>query len=158
MAVKLTVLSWYCQKLELPAHTRLFINLLRPSLCHFHIQEWDVISLEAKNLISHLLVRDATKRYTTEMILQHPWIQEVTIRSLLPSFLLCTGFLPSLKASLNFVRLSFRTYISCVFNCHDPHLFLDPFVQIYEIHIFIIYFSLLYFHRRATHLFPPLPY
>ena len=87
VTVKLTVLSWYCQKLELPSHTHLFINLLRPSLCHFHIQEWDVISLEAKNLISHLLVRDATKRYTTEMILQHPWIQEVTFRSLLPSFL-----------------------------------------------------------------------
>ena len=87
MTVRLTALSWYCQKLELPAHTRLFINLLRLSLCHLHIQEWDVISLEAKNLISHLLVRDATKRYTTEMILQHPWIQEVIIRSLLPSFL-----------------------------------------------------------------------
>ena len=93
MAIKLTVLSWYCQKLELPAHARLFINLLGPSLCHFHFQEWDVISLEAKNLISHLLVRDATKRYTTEMILQHPWIQEVTMQSLLPSFLLCTEFL-----------------------------------------------------------------
>ena len=87
VTVKLTVLSWYCQKLELPAHTRLLINLLRPSLCHFHFQEWDVISQEAKSLISHLLVRDATKRYTTEMILQHPWIQEVIIRSLLPSFL-----------------------------------------------------------------------
>ena len=93
MAIKLTVVSWYCQKLELPAHTHLFINLLGPSLCHFHLQEWDVISLEAKNLISHLLVRDATKRYTTEMILQHPWIQEVSMQSLLPSFLLCTGFL-----------------------------------------------------------------
>ena len=108
VTVKLTVLSWYCQKLELPAHTRLFINLLRPSLCHFHIQEWDVISLEAKNLISHLLVRDATKRYTTEMILQHPWIQEVTIRSLLPSFLLCTGFLPT-YFSLHLLHL-FRVY------------------------------------------------
>ena len=108
VTVKLTVLSWYCQKLELPAHTRLFINLLRPSLCHFHIQEWDVISLEAKNLISHLLVRDATKRYTTEMILQHPWIQEVTIRSLLPSFLLYTGFLPT-YFSLHRLHLS-RVY------------------------------------------------
>ena len=42
-------------------------------------QEWDGISLEAKNLISHLLVRDATKRYTTDMILQHSWIEEVTV-------------------------------------------------------------------------------
>ena len=103
VTVKLTVLSWYCQKLELPAHTRLFINLLRPSLCHFHIQEWDVISLEAKNLISHLLVRDATKRYTTEMILQHTWIQEVTIRSLLPSFLLYTGFCRSIFHFIVFI-------------------------------------------------------
>ena len=112
MVIKLTVLSGYCQKLELPTHTRLLINLLRPSLCHFHIQEWDVISLEAKNLISHLLVRDATKRYTTEMILQHPWIQEVTIRSLLPSFLLYTGFLP-IYFSLHRLHLS-RVYYELI--------------------------------------------
>ena len=53
-----------------------------------------------------------------------------------------------------FFRLSFRTYISCVFNCHDPHLFLYPSVQIYEIHIFIIYFSLLLFSQASN---TPLP-
>lgn len=44
----------------------------------FPAKEWDGISLEAKNLISHLLVRDATKRYTTDMILQNPWIEEAS--------------------------------------------------------------------------------
>lgn len=44
----------------------------------FPAKEWDGISSEAKDLISHLLVRDATKRYTTETILQHPWIEEAS--------------------------------------------------------------------------------
>ncbi|PFX30795.1 MAP kinase-interacting serine/threonine-protein kinase 2 [Stylophora pistillata] len=41
-------------------------------------QEWQSISSEAKDLISHLLVRDATKRYTTDMILEHTWIKEAS--------------------------------------------------------------------------------
>lgn len=46
---------------------------------HFLFKEWQCISLEAKDLISHLLVRDATKRYTTDMILEHTWIEEVCV-------------------------------------------------------------------------------
>lgn len=46
---------------------------------HFLFKEWQCISLEAKDLISHLLVRDATKRYTTDMILEHSWIEEVCV-------------------------------------------------------------------------------
>lgn len=44
----------------------------------FPEKEWDGISIEAKNLISHLLVRDASKRYTADMVLQHSWIQEAS--------------------------------------------------------------------------------
>ena len=53
---------------------------------HFLFKEWQCISLEAKDLISHLLVRDATKRYTTDMILEHTWIEEVCV---CVHFLLC---------------------------------------------------------------------
>lgn len=44
----------------------------------FPSKEWQSISSEAKDLISHLLVRDATKRYTTDMILEHTWIKEAS--------------------------------------------------------------------------------
>ncbi|CAH3026130.1 unnamed protein product [Porites evermanni] len=56
----------------------MLMKRIQEGVYDFPSKEWDVISLEAKSLISHLLVRDATKRYTTEMILQHPWIQEAS--------------------------------------------------------------------------------
>ena len=60
-------------------------------------------------------------------------------------------------ASLKF--LGFLFALSCVFNCDDPLCIYFFFPQLnYMSHIFITYFSLLYFHRRATHLFPLLPY
>jgi serine/threonine protein kinase len=37
---------------------------------------WDTISDSVKDLISHLLCVDATKRYTVEQLLNHPWIKE----------------------------------------------------------------------------------
>lgn len=36
--------------------------------------EWSGISDEAKDLINHLLVKDASQRYSAEMVLNHPWI------------------------------------------------------------------------------------
>jgi serine/threonine protein kinase len=35
---------------------------------------WTSISAEAKDLISKLLVVDASQRYTAKQALQHPWI------------------------------------------------------------------------------------
>ena len=40
----------------------------------FPEREWAFISDEAKDLISHLLVKDASQRYSAEMILNHPWV------------------------------------------------------------------------------------
>lgn len=37
-------------------------------------EEWNHVSNEAKELISHLLVRDASQRYSAETILNCPWI------------------------------------------------------------------------------------
>lgn len=37
-------------------------------------REWAGISEEAKDLINHLLVKEATQRYSAEMVLIHPWI------------------------------------------------------------------------------------
>jgi len=40
----------------------------------FPSPEWDTVSTEAKDLISHLLVKEASKRYTVEDVLDHPWL------------------------------------------------------------------------------------
>ncbi|XP_013790512.2 MAP kinase-interacting serine/threonine-protein kinase 1-like, partial [Limulus polyphemus] len=40
----------------------------------FPEKEWAYVSQEAKDLISHLLVKDANQRYTADMVLQHPWV------------------------------------------------------------------------------------
>ena len=41
----------------------------------FPEREWAYISDDAKDLIRHLLVKDASQRYTAEMVLNHPWVQ-----------------------------------------------------------------------------------
>jgi MAP kinase interacting serine/threonine kinase len=49
----------------------------------FPSREWSYISEEAKDLINHLLVKDASQRYTTEMVLNHPWVYQGGSSSLL---------------------------------------------------------------------------
>lgn len=41
----------------------------------FPEREWATVSEDAKDLIRHLLVKDASQRYTAEMVLNHPWVQ-----------------------------------------------------------------------------------
>lgn len=41
----------------------------------FPEEQWNGISNDAKELISHLLVRDRSSRYTAHQVLQHPWIK-----------------------------------------------------------------------------------
>ena len=38
---------------------------------------WSNVSIEAKDLISHLLVKEASKRYTVDNVLSHPWLAMV---------------------------------------------------------------------------------
>ena len=40
----------------------------------FPIQHWDKVSLQAKDLILHLLVRDSAKRLDADQVLDHPWV------------------------------------------------------------------------------------
>ncbi|RWS22883.1 MAP kinase-interacting serine/threonine-protein kinase 1-like protein, partial [Leptotrombidium deliense] len=40
----------------------------------FPEREWAYISDSAKDLISHLLVKDASQRWTAERVLDHPWV------------------------------------------------------------------------------------
>lgn len=56
----------------------MLMKRIQESVYDFPVKEWGDISLEAKDLISNLLVRDATKRYTAEMVLRHQWLQEAS--------------------------------------------------------------------------------
>lgn len=49
-------------------------HCIQEGVYDFPERDWAYISEEAKDLIRHLLVKDATQRYTAEMVLQHPWI------------------------------------------------------------------------------------
>lgn len=49
----------------------------------FPDREWAFISEDAKDLIRHLLVKDASQRYTAEMVLKHPWVAHGGPRTLL---------------------------------------------------------------------------
>jgi len=40
----------------------------------FPEREWATISMESKDLIKHLLVRDAHARFSAEQVLEHPWL------------------------------------------------------------------------------------
>jgi len=49
----------------------------------FPDREWHNISEDAKDLIRHLLVKDATRRYTAEMVLNHRWVSQGGSKTLL---------------------------------------------------------------------------
>jgi MAP kinase interacting serine/threonine kinase len=42
----------------------------------FPDRDWKYVSEDAKDLIRHLLVKDASQRYTAEMVLRHPWVSQ----------------------------------------------------------------------------------
>ncbi|KFD49514.1 LOW QUALITY PROTEIN: hypothetical protein M514_09625 [Trichuris suis] len=42
----------------------------------FHEEDWSLISEQAKDLIRHLLVRDAEHRYFVSNVLAHPWVAD----------------------------------------------------------------------------------
>jgi serine/threonine protein kinase len=48
-------------------------NVLRADY-HFEHEPFNFVSDEAKDLISHLLVKDVTKRFTAADAFNHPWI------------------------------------------------------------------------------------
>ncbi|XP_040564078.1 MAP kinase-interacting serine/threonine-protein kinase 1 isoform X1 [Lepeophtheirus salmonis] len=52
----------------------LFISI-QNGIFEFPDSEWMDISMEAKDLISKLLVKDARQRISAEMVLTHPWIK-----------------------------------------------------------------------------------
>lgn len=53
---------------------QLFVSI-QDGLYDFPEREWSRVSDEAKDLIRHLLVKDASQRYTAEMVLNHPWVK-----------------------------------------------------------------------------------
>lgn len=59
----------FCQACQ----DQLFVSI-QEGCYEFPDREWATISPEAKDLISHLLVKDAARRYTAEEVLAHPWV------------------------------------------------------------------------------------
>ena len=57
-----------------PACQDQLFHCIQEGMYDFPERDWQYISDDAKDLIRHLLVKDATQRYTAEMVLQHPWI------------------------------------------------------------------------------------
>lgn len=49
---------------------------IQKGIYDFPDRNWGFISERAKDLIRHLLVKDASQRYTAEMVLNHPWVKE----------------------------------------------------------------------------------
>ncbi|CAF0859393.1 unnamed protein product [Didymodactylos carnosus] len=53
----------------------LLFERIQEGVYEFPVKEWQNISEEAKDLIRHLLVRDASSRYTAANVLEHPWVK-----------------------------------------------------------------------------------
>jgi serine/threonine protein kinase len=49
-------------------------NVLRADY-HFDHEAFNTVSAEAKDMISHLLVKDVNRRYSADDAYNHPWIQ-----------------------------------------------------------------------------------
>ena len=52
-------------------------NSIKEGNFKFDDREWKHISPEAKDLVSNLLVKDASKRLTAKEVLRHPWVSKV---------------------------------------------------------------------------------
>lgn len=52
----------------------MLFDCIQEGVYEFPEREWAYVSYEAKDLISHLLVKDASQRYSAEMVLNHPWV------------------------------------------------------------------------------------
>ena len=52
-------------------------NSIKEGKLEFSDRGWKHISNEAKDLVSKLLVRDASKRLTAKEVLRHPWVSMV---------------------------------------------------------------------------------
>ena len=61
----------------------MLLHSIQAGIYDFEGREWENISDDAKDLISNLLVRDASKRFTAEMVLGHPWIMRAPMTPLL---------------------------------------------------------------------------
>jgi len=54
----------------------LLFNCIKEGIYDFPENEWRYISEDAKDLIQHLLVKDASQRYSAEMVLKHRWVAQ----------------------------------------------------------------------------------
>uniref|UniRef100_A0A8C4FFH0 non-specific serine/threonine protein kinase n=1 Tax=Dicentrarchus labrax TaxID=13489 RepID=A0A8C4FFH0_DICLA len=66
-----------------PCHTcqNTLFESIQEGKYEFPEKDWAHISSSAKDLISKLLVRDAKNRLSASQVLQHPWVQGVSLKS-----------------------------------------------------------------------------
>lgn len=83
---------------------------------------WSNVSLEAKDLISHLLVKEAAKRYTVDNVLSHPWLAMASDNCLnTPDVLIADNYTHRLSAVTS-EAIAYRRIISERQNNHDHNL------------------------------------
>ncbi len=71
--------------LSSPVQNNLF-ERIQEGKYEFRDGVWAQISADAKDLISRLLVRDATLRLSAALVLKHPWVQGVSPLFFLKTF------------------------------------------------------------------------
>jgi len=57
------------------------LEAVKRSVYDFESEEWENVSLECKELITKLLTRDPTRRYTAEQAINHIWIKTMAATS-----------------------------------------------------------------------------
>ncbi|CAI5444593.1 unnamed protein product [Caenorhabditis angaria] len=57
----------------------MMLRIIQQGKYEFRSEQWENITTEAKNLISNLLVVEATKRFTAKQCLQHEWMNPAQI-------------------------------------------------------------------------------
>lgn len=74
--------------------------------------EWSDVSLEAKDLISHLLVKEPSKRYSVDLVLSHPWLKMASNNILRTPSVLSSDILAHRLSAVTSEAIAYRRIIS----------------------------------------------
>jgi len=78
----------------------------------FPDEEWSDVSFEAKDLISHLLVKEPSKRYSVDSVLSHPWLKIASNNILRTPSVLATDCSAHRLSAVTSEAIAYRRIIS----------------------------------------------